>query len=137
MEQIDHNAMRDAHLVLVVDDEPSIRNSLVPLLEVLGCRANAVPGVEEAFRAIRQNPYAAILSDVDMPGLSGVAFYEKLCQVDPALSDRFIFITGSPHLIPEGLPCPVLQKPFKIGDLSRVLEMVLDVQEGADKQEHV
>lgn len=117
--------MRDSRLILVADDEKAMRESLVLLLEGLGYRAEGVADGKEALEAVGKKAYDAILSDVDMPELDGIGLYERLCDVAPGLRDRFVIITADPNLIPEDMTCPILQKPFKMANLSHALKTVL------------
>jgi two-component system NtrC family sensor kinase len=70
-----------------------------------------------------------IISDLKMPGMNGMALYERICRDDPALAERMVFITGDTmshgtrgFLQNTGLP--YLTKPFTINDLRRVLVRV-------------
>src|SRR4029079_947145 len=68
--------------ILVVDDEPAIRNLLSELLssdfEVLG-----VPSAETARVEFAQRPVDIILTDQQLPGQSGVHLLEHVCLRSP------------------------------------------------------
>src|SRR5687768_9189724 len=78
--------------VLVVDDDPSIRQAL---LQTLGpdLDVRAVESAEQALSTIAANPPDVILSDVRMPGLDGVALLrllrERMPSVDVVLMSAF------------------------------------------------
>lgn len=129
--------MHDTLLILVIDDEKAVRESLVLLLEGLGYRADGVADGLEALAAMQERSYDAILSDIEMPRLDGIGFYEKLREVAPDMQRRIVFVTGNPNLVPIGLSCPVLTKPFKIGTLSRVLKKVLGITKDSDRLQPV
>lgn len=66
---------------LVVDDSPDIRDSMVLVLELLGCRADAHATAEEALTALidtasTEAPVAVALIDVSLAGMSGYALAE-------------------------------------------------------------
>lgn len=68
---------------LVVDDSPDIRDSMVLVLELLGCRAEAHATAEEALRVIvdtgaTASPVALALIDVSLSGMSGYALAEAV-----------------------------------------------------------
>ncbi|MGB9606167.1 MAG: response regulator, partial [Bryobacteraceae bacterium] len=58
--------------VLVVDDEPGIRQSLCGVLEDEGYVAEAVETAEQALDQIRRQLYEVVLLDIWLPGLDGL-----------------------------------------------------------------
>ncbi|MBI5562289.1 MAG: response regulator [Deltaproteobacteria bacterium] len=79
---------------LVVDDEPVIVDVLRAILENEGAVDEAHSGAE-GLKKLKARYYAAIVSDVDMPGMNGLEFYEKAVAMYPGCKDRFLFFTGS------------------------------------------
>jgi DNA-binding NtrC family response regulator len=68
--------------------------------------------------------YDFVITDVKMPGGSGVELYKKLCQVNPDYRRRTIFITGdmsNPATIQflEQEHLPYFSKPFDFQALDR------------------
>ncbi|HKE14752.1 MAG TPA: ATP-binding protein [Kofleriaceae bacterium] len=112
--------------VLVVDDEPAMCRALVASLEehevvvaASACEALACLEGDAGFDVI--------LCDVVMPEASGVEFHRALAASHPALLRRLVFMTGATLGSDDGralaaLPNPVLEKPFDLGRLERVLE---------------
>ncbi len=80
--------------ILVVDDYAMITDMLSALLEDEGAIDVARNGME-ALEKLKTNYYAAVISDVDMPVMNGVRFYEQAVKIYPAISERFLFFTGS------------------------------------------
>ncbi|MFN7964743.1 MAG: sigma-54 dependent transcriptional regulator [Acidobacteriota bacterium] len=70
--------MSDASTILVVDDEPAIREALRMILEYEGFRVVDAPDGEEALRRARTVPPHAILLDVKLPKLSGMDVLKSL-----------------------------------------------------------
>ncbi len=64
--------------VLIVDDDREMRHSLVDLLEAAGCQAQALSRAAEVARRLASFRPDVILSDVRMPGMSGLELLEQL-----------------------------------------------------------
>jgi two-component system response regulator MprA len=64
--------------ILVVDDEPAVRDALTRTLAVEGFRPREACGGREAIRAHTADPADVILLDVLMPGLDGLAVCRRL-----------------------------------------------------------
>jgi two-component system cell cycle sensor histidine kinase/response regulator CckA len=115
--------------ILMVDDEPMLLRSvrrLLPEYELV-C-------VESAKKALALldagRPFDLIVSDVMMPEMSGIDFYEALCARYPEEARRVVFVTGGAlgHHVGSFLgsvPNMRLEKPFAAADLRRVIEQAL------------
>ena len=76
----------DGELVLVVDDEPEIRNALKGMLKHLGYRSDfASSGLEGVARYRSQKP-DVVLMDINMPDMDGIASIEEILKYDPEAS---------------------------------------------------
>lgn len=80
--------------ILVVDDDDMISDLLRIMLSDEGHVDVARDG-NEALGLLGNGYYALIVSDVDMPGLSGIDFFKKASAAYPNIKDRFLFFTGS------------------------------------------
>lgn len=76
-----------SHRVLVVDDDPDIREAMIEVLEEHGHAATGVGNGNEALEHLRANPVhpCLILLDLMMPVMDGRQFREEQMR-DPALS---------------------------------------------------
>jgi two-component system NtrC family sensor kinase len=113
--------------ILVVDDEPAVREALVAQLGRMGCRVDSAANATEAGRQILRNEYDAVLLDVRMPGGSGLDLHQRLTQEKPAAVDRIVFMTGdfANDEVLGGIRRtgnPFLEKPFTLDELSRALQ---------------
>ena len=79
--------------VLVVDDEPKIRDLLKEGCEVLGCRVRAAASGEEALRLADVERPQLVLLDLKLEAMDGFTVLRELKQRDPGLP--VIVITGS------------------------------------------
>ena len=72
--------------VLVVDDSLTTRMLEQSILESAGYAVELATSGEEAFERARRNRYALFLVDVEMPGMDGFTFVERI-RSDPVLHD--------------------------------------------------
>jgi two-component system response regulator AtoC len=77
--------------ILVVDDEKEITEILIEVLSELGTIKNAFNG-KEALELMRREHFDLVISDVKMPILSGLEFFEQAKKIDQNIP--FIFISA-------------------------------------------
>ena len=80
--------------ILVLDDEPSIRDFLGRVLARSGYEPVLAATGDTALDAIRADPPDAILCDHRMAGMSGTEFHAAVVAIAPALGRRFAFMSG-------------------------------------------
>jgi CheY-like chemotaxis protein len=82
--------------VLIVDDEPSMRRAMRAFFERAGFGVHEAGSAGAALEHVRGGaPADAVVSDVLMPEVSGLAFYDRLLEVAPDLAHRVVFLTGA------------------------------------------
>jgi len=64
--------------ILVVDDDPSVLDSISLLLKKYGYIVISCERAKDAFKAFQEEKIDAVLSDVKMPEISGVELLEKI-----------------------------------------------------------
>ena len=116
--------------ILVVDDEPSVREYMQAVLTVSGHTVDGTGDPEEALRIIDNNSYQVIFIDVRMPGMSGMELYQHILKKHPALSRRIIFITGDTSdagvkTFLANNQINFLAKPFEAGPLEEKVRSIL------------
>ena len=77
--------------ILVVDDEPAIREFLARVLRRLGHEPVLAGDGAAALAIVRDDPPDAILCDHRMGAMSGAAFNDAVAKVAPELAGRFAF----------------------------------------------
>jgi CheY-like chemotaxis protein len=80
--------------ILIVDDEAAIQDVLVEMLTQQGHQVDTASSGETALRKLRERRYDLIVSDLRMPGLSGMDLYDRIGRDDPAVAERIVFMTG-------------------------------------------
>ncbi|WP_310599233.1 PAS domain S-box protein [Desulfobulbus sp.] len=116
--------------ILVVDDEPPITFFLVQVLEHLGYKVQACLSSEDALKAFlkRWNAFDLIITDMGMPGMTGLELAEKIKAVNPDVP--IMLCTGfSEHVTAEnyrqmGL-AGFVAKPFNAEHLAKEVGRVI------------
>jgi two-component system response regulator GlrR len=80
--------------VLIVEDEPSIRNVLYVLLAGLGCEGDSVPDGQQALAKIRREQFDAVLVDLRCANVNAKVVVPQIQEVRPNLLGRVLVITG-------------------------------------------
>jgi PAS domain S-box-containing protein len=106
--------------VLCVEDEPVLLNLLLTMLRELGHTPVPARSAEEALQRLEQETVDALLTDVQLPGMSGDQLSDLVNRKHPALRDRTVLMSGMFHAVPPGQRW--LQKPFSFDDLTRALD---------------
>ena len=78
--------------ILIVDDEPGIRQSLKGVFEDEGFLTDSVASGEECLRKIVDTAYDLVLLDIWLPGIDGIETLRRLREASP--STRVIMISG-------------------------------------------
>lgn len=116
--------LRLPHGVLIVDDTVSSLESARFALDGLVPKLLTASSGEEALDLIRQNPdIAAVLSDIMMPGMSGIELAARIAVLNSGMP--VVLMTGYSDKFEEGtdLGRPVVAKPFKIEDLANAFRV--------------
>jgi two-component system response regulator PilR (NtrC family) len=80
--------------VLIIEDEPSIRNVLYVLLAGLGCDGDVANDSQHALTMIRQNRFDAVLLDLRSAHLPPDQMVSAITELRPSLVGRVLVITG-------------------------------------------
>ena len=118
-----------SHPILVVEDEPAQRRLLGMMLDGLSLEPELVDGVEPALVALARRRYGAVLSDIRMPGRSGIELVREARRIAPDVP--VVVMTGFPNLesAVESIRAGAfdyIQKPFGPEELLRVLRRALE-----------
>jgi signal transduction histidine kinase len=112
--------------ILVVEDEEALAKAVMDALRDAEYVVEWAADGEQAFVKVQERRYDLVICDLRMPRLDGRAFYRSLSEAVPAMSKRVVFVTGDvagtdaeQFLNDSG--CRWLAKPFRLGDLLRVV----------------
>jgi len=125
-----HGQVKTRGKVLIVDDEPVIRNILARILSNKGHQAQTVSSGKAALAMLHEKGYDLLVADLKMSGVSGIELYETLKKKSPDMADRTVFITGdtmteetNDFLASTGRP--FLAKPFTPMEFLEIIESAL------------
>jgi CheY-like chemotaxis protein len=117
--------------ILIVDDNPLVRELMCRRLEPLCTIMSATDGADALLKAI-DNPPDLILSDFRMPGLDGRQLFEKLRGREGTRHIPFIFVASRGDIEEKLRPVvgggveEFVSKPFFVADLVRQVKKVVD-----------
>lgn len=124
--------MREKPLIAILDDDKSIRDATDNLLQAAGFSTATFPDAESFLGWARRRSAACVVTDMRMPGMTGLQMYQQLL----AWGERIptVLITAYPEdtlrarATEAGIPC-CLSKPFAPEEL---LECVHEALGSAD-----
>lgn len=120
---------RDDRPILIVDDDAAVRDLLADGLDVLGYPNVAASNPAEAFAVVREKSLRLVLSDIDMPGESGIQLLQKIKALRPDLD--VIMVTGAldadtaVQAIRRGA-ADYVTKPFNLEEVQIVIDRTLE-----------
>jgi len=88
------NESRELRTVLIVEDEPSIRNVLCVLLAGLRCEGDIAPNARQALAMIERQDFDAVLLDLRCSELPVTETVSALKNLRPSLVGKVLVITG-------------------------------------------
>jgi FixJ family two-component response regulator len=115
-------------LIAIVDDEEPVRNATKGLVRSLGYHASTFASADEFLKSERFHDTSCLITDVQMPGLSGIDLQEHLVARGHRIP--IIFMTGYPNdsvrarAMKAGAVC-FLHKPFSEDDFVGCIEKAL------------
>jgi PAS domain S-box-containing protein len=113
--------------VLLIDDEVWILRSLARLLDA-DHDVVAVSDPREAWGLLADGGhFDVVFCDLMMPAMSGVELYRRVREINPALADRFVFLSGAitrPELAMflEAVPNERIEKPYSVQNIRSIVK---------------
>jgi two-component system response regulator HydG len=119
----------DSPAILVVDDEPNNLTSLQKIFEKERCRVFTADGAKAALAILRQYKVHVVLTDLMMPGPSGVDLLRAIKEVSPStvvvLMTAYGTVETAVTAMREGA-YDFVEKPLKRASIVRVVEKALE-----------
>ncbi len=117
--------------IFLVDDNLSFLDLYTRALRKKGYFTLAVSSAADALEVLDRGltKVDLIITDINMPGLDGIKFYQIVKERRPDLTEKIIFVTGGVFSgemaeLLNGIPNPKIQKPFEIERLLQAIALV-------------
>jgi len=129
-----------AHQILLVDDEPSIRNFCRYVLKSEGFDCDEAGTGVAALEAVKKKKYDLVLLDVNMPEMEGPEVCRRLREKPPCPNLKIIMASGNAnvdvmaHLLLSGAD-DFLTKPFSLAQLKARIKASLRLKEAQDRND--
>ena len=115
-------------MILIVDDEPSVRNMIVRAIRELGYAVREAESGEVALERVREERPHLIILDYVMPGIDGAETARRIAEIDDSIP--IVFSTGHGALRAlrnaAGDEASVLEKPFTLAELDALIAGVVE-----------
>jgi len=124
---------------LIVEDDPSVRNTMVTVLELEGYQPDAVASTREAIERLSAEPYTIVISDIYLDERTGIDVLHAARKQNPLCAVILMTGRGSMETVmaaTEGGAFEYLAKPFEMAqmiDTIRRAEKSLDAEEEEDE----
>lgn len=120
--------MQQKPIISVVDDDPSVREGARDLLDAMGFDVETFASAQDFLNSYRLHVTQCLISDMRMPGMSGLVLHAKLVaagkNIPTILITAFPNETDRARALREGIVC-YLPKPFNENTLLACLKSAL------------
>jgi DNA-binding NtrC family response regulator len=124
--------------VLIVDDEPIVRESIGDWLKDAGYHVYTAESGEEALSLVEKQDFSVIIIDVRLPGKTGIKVLTEIKQQKPQIKSIVITAYPSAELAAEARKLGAIDyliKPVNPDDLERLIRDTLHEYEKQEKEE--
>jgi nitrogen regulation protein NR(I) len=115
--------------ILIVDDDPQLRQSFEKLLLEEGHTVVKAPNGEAALALVRQSPPELVVMDIRMPGMSGLEAFQTMHAIEPKLPVIIMTAFGTTETAIEATKLGAydyILKPFEIPDILAIIGQALE-----------
>ncbi|AMN45010.1 response regulator FixJ [Rhodoplanes sp. Z2-YC6860] len=130
--------MSTERLVHVIDDDSAMRESIEFLLRTANIRAHTYENAPAFLDALPRGGVGCVITDVRMPGMSGLELLRKLKELNVAIPVIVITGHGDVPLAVEAMKCGAsdfIEKPFDDEALLTSVRAALKAQDGQAEQQ--
>ncbi|PHR60750.1 MAG: hypothetical protein COA43_06340 [Robiginitomaculum sp.] len=124
-------SLKDHIKIMVVDDMATSRGLVINGLNEIGIKNITYENSgDDAFKELAGSPVHLVISDMNMPGMSGLDLLKSMRATPSTARTGFILLTGSddPSLVQKGIKLGMnnfIKKPFTKEQLQKCIERVV------------
>ena len=121
--------------LLIVEDDPSVRNTMVTVLELEGYQPEAVASTREAIERLAAEPYTIVISDIYLDERTGIDVLHAARKQNPDCAVILMTGRGSMETVmaaTEGGAFEYLAKPF---EMAQMIETIRRAEKSLDAVE--
>ena len=117
--------------ILVVDDEEMIREMLFDVLSQAGYTAKTAKDGNDAIAQIENEPFEIVITDLKMPGMSGLELLQRVQKINP---DICVLIITAHSTVESAVSAMKLGaydyicKPFELEEMKVIIERAVERQ---------
>jgi len=121
------NRVPDKMLISVVDDDESVRSGVASLLRAAGYGAETFGSAEEFLNSGDHHRFACVVTDIHMPGMSGIELANRLGHDEPPTPVILVTARSEQDVLANASASSaafVLRKPFAADRLLQCLQSI-------------
>lgn len=123
---MDNSILDSPRKVLVVDDDESIRELCALVLRTAGYKVETAVNGADGIEKLKGSAFDLVITDINMPEVGGLEFYEAALELAPRAGGKFLFMTGAASEeqtnAVSSLGLKLLEKPFRISGLLEAVD---------------
>ncbi len=116
-------------IVFVVDDDPSVRRAIKRLVESVGLHVEMFGSATEFMGSSRPDVVSCLVTDIRLPGISGLDFQRELAKAKNEIPTIFITAHGDIPMTVRAMKAGAVEfltKPFRDQDLLDAIQVALE-----------
>lgn len=122
--------------ILIIDDEPLMRISISDALRIEGYNIHSVASGNEGLKAIMENPYDVVITDLKLPGVDGLHILKACKQYSERTKIVMITAYGSVDTAVEAMKqgaYDYITKPFSMDELILIVGRLIELRDLEDE----
>jgi len=124
--------------ILVVDDDEGVRESLTTVLEGAGHQVTVAASGPEALRLVDATPFSLVITDLSMPGMTGIELLRAIAERQPELPAIVLTAYGTIEAAVDAMKVGAydfITKPFDVDEIVLTVGRALD-HAGLKRENH-